>query len=138
MQLRISEQLSQIIGFLRNCLHKHQYYSSLLLDVEKKQLDLLHYLELDSSGYRERCKISTQLRQCLLERRTLKDKLEELAPIVDFLSQPQNKGIPDKLAQTLGAVRRVERYHADRKYKPRVLPSPTANSTNDNAGAKKE
>lgn len=125
---KTSEQLTQVINFFRICAREHKYYSTLLLEVEKAETDLMHFIELGNGGYRERCKISTKLRQCLLERRAIKDRIEELAPLADFLAEPQNKSLIDKLSQVLGETRKAERYHANRSYKPRVLPTPMPNS----------
>lgn len=131
MKLNISEQLSLFISFLRSCKKEHEYYSSLLSDEEKKRTDLLHSLELEKSGYKECCKISTKLRKCLHERRRYKDMVEELAPIADFLADSQNKGLMDKLSHVLGETRKVERYHKNRTYKPRVSPATQEKQEND-------
>jgi arginine deiminase len=124
MNKSISEQLAEAIGFLRDIQKEHQYYCNKLAEAEKKELDLLHFLELNKAGYRERYKITTQLRRCLLERRACKDRVEERAPIAEFLMQPQNKSLLDKLGKVLGDVRKVERYHENRSYSPRVLECP--------------
>lgn len=124
---KTSDQLAQFLNFLRSCAQEYQYYCSMLIEVEKRQTDLLHFLELDESGYKERIKIGTQLRKCLRERRIIKDRVEELKPIADFLSDPKNKGLLDKLSQVLGETRKAEKYHSNRVYKPRVLASPTVN-----------
>lgn len=130
---KTSEQLAQFINFLRACTQEHKYYSTLLLEVEKAETDLMHFIELGNGGYRERCKISTKLRQCLLERRAIKDRIEELAPLADFIAEPQNKTLMDKLSQVLGETRKTERYHANRSYKPRVLPTPMPDSIGERA-----
>lgn len=49
----LSEKLSVFLGFLRAVIKDYNYYSSQLADAEKKECDLLHYLEF-SSGYRQR------------------------------------------------------------------------------------
>lgn len=120
-----------MLSFLRRVEQEFQYYSTLLSEADKQKVDLLHFLEMNSD-YRERCKIATQLRLCLLERRSYKDLLEERSPIAEFLAQPQNKGLLDKLARVLGASRKVERYHRNRSYIPRILPSPTKTNNDIN------
>ena len=127
---KTSEQLSQFINFLRSCVKEYDYYHSLMVDEEKKRTDLLHALEMDKNGYQERCKIGTKLRRCLLDRRKYKDIVEALTPIADFLSQPQNKGLPDKLSHVLGETRKAERYHQSRIYKPRILKKSLLNDDN--------
>ncbi len=132
MNKSISEQLAQAISFLRGIEKEHQYYCAQLEENEKKKIDLLHFLELEASGYRERCKLTTQLRRCLLERRACKDCLEERAPIAEFLMQPQNKSLLDKLGKVLGDTRKAERYHENRFYSPRILERPGSQTANKN------
>lgn len=113
----LSKQLSESINFLRECEKEYQYYLSKVGEQERMRNDLLHLLELDCSDYSDRCKTATRLRNCLKERRLYKDPVEELSPIADFLSK--NKNLLDQLGQTLGAVRRAEKYHSCRSYRPR-------------------
>lgn len=136
MKLKTSVQIAELIAFLRLCTQDYQHYNTLLLEAEKKLTDLNHALELDKSGYRERCKIGTQLRRCLLERRVAKNHVEELAPLANYLSE--NKGLLDKLSHTLGETRKAEKYHANRAYKPRVLLTPTINATAISNSARKK
>lgn len=117
----ISSLLSDAITFLRDCEKEYQYNFDKVGEQDKKQNDLLHFLELDKTEYSERCKTATQLRHCLLERRYYKDRAEERAPIAEFLADPQNKKLLDSLGRVLGEIRKVERYHANRSYSPRVL-----------------
>ncbi len=117
----ISTQLATAITFLRNCEKEYQHYFEKVGNQDKKQNDLLHFLELDDANYSDRCKTATQLRHCLLERRYYKDRLEERAPIAEFLSDPQNAKLLDNLGRVLGEVRKMERYHINRNYTPRIL-----------------
>lgn len=121
VKLSLSTQLADAITFLRECEKEYQYYFDKVGEQEKKQNDLLHFLELDDANYSDRCKTATQLRHCLLERRYYKDRVEERAPIAEFLADPQNKKLLDSLGRVLGEVRRAERYHTNRSYTPRVL-----------------
>ena len=89
------------------------------------KLDLLHYIELDGTAYRDRNKLATQLRHCLLERRRYKDEVELRTPLAEFLALPQNKNLLDKLGKVLGDTRKVEKHHQNRSYYPRILPRPS-------------
>lgn len=122
---KLSEKLSELICFLRNSLNEYQYYYTKVGEQEKLQTDLIHRIELEASRYSERCKIATQLYKCLLDRRYYKDRLEERAPLAALLQDNQYKNILNALAQTLGEVRKVERYHENRLYKPRILKNKT-------------
>lgn len=84
--------------------------------------DYLHTLELETLSRDERAKLATQLAINRRDRRYFKDRLEELAPIVNFFSDPNNKKCFNQLTQLLGAVRQQENYHACRTYTPKVLP----------------
>jgi len=88
---------------------------------EKRTSDLLHQLELDEAGYKDRAKIATQIKTTQQDRRYYKDRVEEYEPIINFLKDQNNKRAFDKLQQVLGQVRRAEEYHKDRRYYPRVL-----------------
>ncbi len=120
-KMTISAQLAQAIAFLRNCEQEYKYYYEKVGEQDKKQNDLLHFLELDNSDYADRCKTATQLRRCLLERRYYKDRTEERLPIAELLSDVQYKKLLDSLGKVLGEVRKVERYHRNRSYTPRIL-----------------
>lgn len=135
---KTSDQLTNFINFFRSCAKEYEYYCTLLIDEEKRRTDLLHALEMDKNGYQERCKISTKLRRCLLERRAIKDRIEELESLSNFFSEPQNKNLPDKLSHVLGEIRKVERYHQNRIYKPRILKALVLDDDNISASKNKK
>lgn len=89
---------------------------------ERITQDYLHKLELEGLNCRERSKIATQLVTNRQARRTYKDAVEELEPIVAFFEDPQNRRFINNLAQLLGQVRKVENYHKNRLYIPKVIP----------------
>lgn len=135
--MSISEELAGVLKALNGLIREYQFYSEKLAEIEKKKLDLLHYIELDGTTYRDRNKLATQLRNCLLERRRCKDEVELRAPVAEFLALPQNKNLLDKLGRVLGDTRKVEKHHHNRSYHPRILPRPTTDTvgkteTNEN------
>ena len=89
--------------------------------------DLLHKLELDELSTGEKNKIATQLKYCRKDRRYWKDIVEELEPFIDVFNptKTNNASVHVKtinlIRESLGKVRKQEAYHADRKYKPRIL-----------------
>ena len=67
----------------------------------------------------ELLELDQALIDCLKQRRDYKDAVEELEPIRTFADS--NKKFVEQVKQLLGKVRKVEEYHAERSYKPRVL-----------------
>lgn len=80
--------------------------------------DLLHSIEL-GHDYGKRCKDATQLAQNRRDRRVCKDAIEELKIIEDWAEK--NRAAINQLKQTLGEMRKKEKYHEKRSYRPRVL-----------------
>lgn len=86
---------------------------------EARTQDLLHAIEFETN-VRERSKICTRLHHSRNERRRNKDIVEVTEEIVKFFAEPQHKKTLDQMRQLLGRVRKVEKYHKDRTYFPRV------------------
>lgn len=80
--------------------------------------DLLHAIEFERN-YRKRCRHVTRLHQNRNERRACKDSIEELVPLVAWADK--NKTAVNQLKQALGEIRKVEKYHENRRYRPRVM-----------------
>lgn len=80
--------------------------------------DLLHAIEFETN-YRERNKHSTKLHQNRNDRRGCKDAIEELEVVVSWIDK--NKEAVNQLKQALGKMRKVEKYHENRSYHPRVM-----------------
>lgn len=81
--------------------------------------DILHCLELEELGYHERARLGKYLAEVRKERRKHKDALEELEPIIHFMHE--NKKAINAMEQLLGAVRKQEKYHENRRYQPKVF-----------------
>ena len=83
--------------------------------------DIMHKFELDNLSYKERCKLATTLATSRKDRRFYKDHVEELEPIVNFMSESAHTKAINNLKQLLGEVRKVEKYHSNRTYRPRRM-----------------
>ena len=70
-------------------------------------------------GYHERARLGKYLSEVRKERRKHKDAVEELGPIVQFMHE--NRKAINAMEQLLGAVRKQEKYHGNRRYHPKVL-----------------
>ncbi len=80
--------------------------------------DLLHAIEL-GNNCRERNKLATLLAKNRRARRQCKDAIEELEVLASWLDK--NKAAVNQLKQALGEMRKVEKYHENRSYHPRVM-----------------
>ena len=114
-----SKQLGDFIGFVKECQEVYQIAYSCVGDEDKRSQDFLHAIEFTDDKYdlhREALKLQESRR----ERRRNKDLVEEREDLVKFFQDPQHKRTLDQLTQLLGRVRKVEKYHTDRTYYPRV------------------
>ena len=116
-----SQQIKAFLDYVQRAKDQYTFcYENVNIE-EKRTSDLLHKLELDEDGYKERAKIATQIKTAQQDRRYYKDRVEEYEPIINFLKDPNNKRMFDKLQQVLGQVRKAEDYHKNRTYYQRVL-----------------
>ena len=74
----------------------------------------------------------TKLTTCRKDRRYWKDQVEELEPLVSIFciseanadrkqEVQRNAKVFNMLREALGQTRKVERYHSDRKYTPKIF-----------------
>ena len=111
-----SEYLAEFLNFITEAKSQYTFCSNEVNNQDKLTQDYLHSLELDGLKRDERSKVATKLAINRKDRRYFKDRVEELEPIIKFFEEPQNKKVLDKLTQVLGAIRKAEGYHKDRKY----------------------
>lgn len=115
----VSDEIKAFLDFINESKKLYAYAVDRVTEEEKRQMDLIHAIEFENSC-KERSKLSTKLHGCRLDRRRYKDILEEREEIVKFFQDPQHKKTLDQLTQLLGKVRKVEKYHSNRTYYPRV------------------
>ncbi len=119
--MKTSEYISNFLNFVREAELQYNFCIDEMQKQEKLTQDYLHSLELDGLKCEERSKVATKLMINRKDRRYYKDRVEEYEPIVTFFAQPQNKKLLNDLTQVLGATRKMENYHKDRVYVPKVL-----------------
>ena len=117
--MKTSEELKRFLDFVKECGTKYEIAHEAMRTEEKREQDFIHSIEFENH-VENRSKTCTKLRACLMERRRNKDVVEELEPIIEFMSNPHNKRVIDQLSQVLGKVRKAEKYHENRSYHPRV------------------
>ena len=127
-----SENLENFLNFLTKVKSDYEYAMDQLKKCQDFTQDILHSLELDNLPYKEKCKLMTKLSTCRKDRRYWKDIVEELEPIysvfypADNLTNTKdncarNVKTINFLRESLGKVRKVENYHSDRTYRPRIF-----------------
>lgn len=111
-----SETLAEFLNMIAESKEAHTVAYAQVGIQDKLTQDLLHELELGK--YETRRKTSTALANCRKERRYYKDVVEETELLCDWAKefQPALR----KLQEVLGKMRKVEKYHENRAYVPRV------------------
>jgi len=116
---KVSENIKTFLDFIREAETRYTLALDEMHTEEKRTQDLLHAIEFEPHA-EERSKIATKMRASRIKRRENKDIVEELEPLIDFMSIQTNKKAVDQLTQLLGRIRKVEKYHENRSYHPRV------------------
>lgn len=114
-----SEKIKAFLDFVEESRKVYNLSLEGMKKEEKKLQDFLHAIEFEPNS-KERSKICTKLHQSRKDRRRYKDLVELYEPVVQFFQEPQNKKTLDRMTQLLGSVRRVEKYHRERTYTPKV------------------
>lgn len=99
----------------------HQAHSGQVRRQDQLTQDLLHKLELENLNAVEISAVAKQLKECRKIRRSHKDKVEELQPIVDFMSSAKNQSSIESLERLMHEIKKTEAAHKNRTYKNRVL-----------------
>lgn len=115
-----SEIVKEFLDYLAEADKQWAYAFEKVGEEDKRASDFLHTLELEDLKAPERNKIAKQLQENRKDRRYYKDIVEETDPVLCLINDPQNKKVIDKLKQVLGELRKVEGYHANRTYIPRI------------------
>lgn len=114
-----SEILSSLLNFIDDCEKFLGPTQDRIKYYEKYQNDIEHKIELDDSlKYHDYAKLAKELKEVRKNRRIAKDELDIIQPIVAYVEK--NRGAINQLKQTLGEVRKVEKYQENRVYYNRV------------------
>ena len=118
--VKLSEKIEQFLDLCASCRPAHDFSLEIVTRCEKITSDYLHALELGSFTYGERARMSTAERKNRIERRAAKDIVELNEALRKWLDLSETKAALNMLKQTLGEVRKIERYHANRTYVKKV------------------
>lgn len=121
VQIQHSQIIKTFLDFVDSARSEYNFNLEAMKNEERITQDYLHKLELEGLNCRERSKIATQLAHNRQVRRSYKDAVEELEPIVEFFEDPKNRSVLNSMSQLLGQVRKVESYHKRRFYVPKVI-----------------
>lgn len=113
--------LSAFVKLMANVKPEYSAHQELIHTQDQLTQDLLHKLELENLDAVETMKLAKALRECRKVRRYHKDIVEELQPIIDYLSEPSRQKEVKQIERVLGEVRRKQTNHQNRRYVPRVL-----------------
>lgn len=117
---RRSEIITDFMNLMeKECTSTLPYVVEQRIKCDKATQDLLHQLEL--GDYKNRGRIATQLAHIRRDRRYYKDIEEEITVLDEWYKNNSPHKQWASLKETLGALRKVERYHEDREYIPRII-----------------
>lgn len=119
MEKKVSEQIKGFLDFVDECRELNSMAYSGVGEEDRRHQDLIHAIEFEDDPD-EIARIGMRLHQSRVERRVYKDLFEVTDPVVEFARDPQNKRSLDSARQLLGKVRKVEKYHENRVYIPRI------------------
>lgn len=117
--VKLSNRVATFLKFFDDTQAAYRFCSEELAKLEKEQNDLLHAIEFNPNGYKERNKLASKLEVVRKDRRFYKDRVEEIKALAEFAKDPANVKAVNMLKQALGQMRKEESYHEKREYWPR-------------------
>ena len=114
-----SEIVEDFLSLLRESESKLNYNSEELNRCDKLTADINHKFELQKLTDGQKAKLGPMQQKCQQERREYKNQVEEYEPIFNWFST--NKEAYKSLTKMLGELRKMENYHKERSYMPRVM-----------------
>lgn len=118
MVTKLSESISKFISILNDAKTRLPALKEELETVEKQQQDILHAIE--NSEYDDGRKLCSMLKKVRKHRRQIKDDIAIYEPICELTSTLATKGAISIIEQSLGAIRKQERYLENRFYTNRT------------------
>lgn len=116
--LEIEQHLQSIREVFVNYPKLYEHNLEQLKRIDQEIQDILHAIELNNFNASDGYKLAKELQTARKVRRELKDQLELLEPLKEFVSfvKPTEKNI----GSTLGNVRIIKQRHNVRTYKMRI------------------
>ncbi len=119
MEKKISEQVKGFLDFVDECRELNSMAYDGVGEEDKRHQDLMHEIEFEDNP-KKIAEIGMRIHQNRVQRRVYKDMYEVTFPVIEFVREPHNKKALDSARQLLGRIRKVEKYHENRVYIPRI------------------
>ena len=113
--LKILEDFLYLLNNVKT--HYDIYYSNVGAH-DKELQNYLHELELSNLDAAGMSKLVTSLRDSRRERRKNKDEVEQLTPLINFISK---QSIICEIKKLATSIRQIKQEQKTRQYKPRVI-----------------
>lgn len=117
MNTQTSGKIDAFLSFLRESGRLYHIAESDEQEANGETQDILHSLELEDHDYHEYARLSKQLKAIRQRRRTAKDMMAVLLPVLEWAEE--NHAVIKSLERLLGAVRKEEKNTEGRIYTPR-------------------
>lgn len=117
---QLSGRLSDFLNQITEAQKDYHWNYDEVNRLDQQTQDYLHSLELDGLDYKGRAKIATQIAKCRQLRRSSKDTVVALTPLVEFVESEKGKNLVSLLKEILGKTRKAEQYIENRTYRRRI------------------
>ena len=121
MDSSAADSLSKTVQLFQNLDMRYQVNVAGVKEQDLITQDLLHKLELESLDAVEMVKLAKQLKECRATRCMMKDEIERMQPIKDYLQDVDNVKAVRELSELIGNLRKIDKVQHNRRYYPRVL-----------------
>lgn len=118
--MRESENIAAFLDFLRDAQSRYNIARDELNQANNETQDILHQLELFENSYHKIAALGKKLRAVRRRRRTAKDTVEVLEPIIVWANRQDNRELLKRLEWLLGEVRKIEKSKENRMYIPKT------------------
>ena len=118
---RFSDSISDFLRMVDNAKLDYKWNDAEVSRLDSLTQDYLHQMELGNLDYKQRARMATRLAKCRQERRSSKDTVQILQPLMDYLDSEKGKQAINLMRETLGKTRKTEQAMQTRTYRARVL-----------------
>lgn len=94
----------EFIKFINTIQSRYEYCKEDIQKFDNVRNDIYHRLEMCDIGQEEQLSLLNQIKESSVERRQLKDFMEKAQPIIDFMSDEDNKRVLQSFANIVGMV----------------------------------
>ena len=122
--VRNADIISKFLCTATQAVRDLNFYTAEQERAQGEVMDIQHKIELENPNYKERAKLATKMQDALQRRRTAKDAVALLTPLVEWTQTPQGIAAMNQLREVLGKCRKQEDYFSRRTYRFRQLKEP--------------